>query len=107
MDEMKQLGIKRVSFLIEYNLKKDSVSFKVTQTFYCADYGGRLRIKNSKILRSIEKTGLESHLKAAILARVQNSEFAKLRKRHGIASPDEFEALLFDDESLPLSYLVF
>jgi hypothetical protein len=107
MDEMKRFGIKHASFLVEYNWKDGSVRFKIKSKSYLTTYYTDFEvysIKDKVLLKQIKESGLGKSLEDVVLKDVWTSGFEKREK--GTVSKDVFQVDLFDDESLPLSYMI-
>ena len=107
MDEMKQLGIKQVTFLVEVSWKEDKARFKIKSTDYLQTYYRFYDtdiIRNKTKLQEIEKSRLARKLQDVIIAKLKGSRFAIREK--GSTSKDDFEANLLDDEALPVLHII-
>jgi hypothetical protein len=108
MDKMRQLGVKQVSFLVEYSWKKGEVNFKIKGASYSKHYYTNYDadiIKDRKLLRAVRESGLEQELRDALLQELRTSVFAKRRKDQ--VARDKFLANLLDDEALPVLDIIF
>src|SRR5438552_9854314 len=68
MDKMQALGIKQVSFQLEFAWKRDGVDFRFIRVDYLKEYFVyKSFVKDGKLLRRIRKEGLEKELKEAAI----------------------------------------
>ena len=108
MDKMQQLGIKQVTYVVDYGVKDRMGILQVTSaTFFREYYRDDSRIKDRKLLRQIRDSGLEERLHTEILARAGEAVLRHMKngKPSSNARPRQghvtFYLNLLDDEALP------
>ncbi len=107
MDTMQKFGVKRAAFLVEYSWKNNKVNFKVKNLSYYRSYhlpSDAGEIEDRKTLREIKEGGLEQKLKEVVIAQAKTSAFATYEK--GQVKRDSFTANLYDDEALPVFWII-
>jgi hypothetical protein len=99
MEKMQKLGVKQVSFELEFAWKGDSVHFKFSKIDYFQEYClYKSRVKDWKLLHRIKKEGLEDDLKEAAVSHLKKHYGTY---QEGNVKRGEDNLTLFDDEALP------
>jgi hypothetical protein len=109
MDKMQQLGIKQVTYVVDYGVKDRMGIFEVKRTNFLREYYRYdSQIKDRKLLRQVRDSGLELRLHGEIIARAQEAVLRLMKngKQSSKASPRPrhvtFYLSLLDDEALPI-----
>lgn len=101
MDKMKEYGVKQTSFLIITSWKKQKLIFKIKgKATYLSDYDSGLIKKD--LLKQIKLSGLDIELRNAVLEKLEKS-FSGTPKNK---VPYEFTISLYDEEALPISFMI-
>lgn len=103
MDQMKKLGIKQVSVVIDFQWNGSTVRTSVTRVSYHQKYYQyNVIIAQPDTLRNIESSNLEIALRTESLCRA-NNHLSQILKGHPSAKGTAYINLL-DDERLPVLY---